>query len=139
MNLGKLPISEVKRSRAKALEQIKTYLLSDDVDSQFKDRDGSYHSKDKFIVTWNGNYQGIPSEFSIDKTADIYNDFYKVRAIYVCRSLLHEKTLREFPSIERALIVMGWMLQGNKKDPNAIEFFRACQKKYNERLKIKTQ
>ena len=42
---------EIKQSKKEALDQIRKFLDVDNVDGQFADRDASYYSKEKFIVT----------------------------------------------------------------------------------------
>lgn len=124
--------SEVNASKAQALAQIKTFLEADDVDGQFATRNGGYYSSDKFLVTWLGNYKGIPSEFSIDICDSFYKQYSGYKAIYVTRSLLHEKQLGGYSSIERALLEVGLKLCGVAEKK---EFFDKYATKYNEKLK----
>jgi hypothetical protein len=123
---------QVKESRSKAFEKIKTLLDAENVDAQFTDRNGSYYSNEKFIVTWNANWQGIPSEYGIDKTDSFYAAYSGAKAVYVTRGLLHEKQLGSYESIERALIVFGLKLCP-KKEKKA--FFEKYATRYNARLK----
>jgi len=122
---------QIKESKKAALEKIKQFLEAEDVDAQFADRTGAYHSSDKFIVTWNANWKGIPSEFSIDKCDSFYAAYSGYKAIYATRSLFHEKQLGGYHSIERALIEAGMKLCG--KDENKA-FFEKYATKYNARL-----
>lgn len=123
---------EVIESRKNALLKIKDMLSAENVESQFDGKSGDYYSSDKFIVTWIGNWNGIPSEFSIDKTDSLFSSFGN-KAIKVTRSLVHEKQLKAYSSIERALIEVGLELspKAEKKD-----FFLKYAVSYNERLKI---
>lgn len=132
----KINAKEVKKSKAEALEKIKTFLNAPDINGQFDGREGGYYSKDKFIVTWLANWKGIPSEFGIDKCDSFYSDYSGNAAIYVTRSLFHEKQLKGFPSIERALIDIGLMLCPTK-DKTA--FFKKYAITYNERIKQKNK
>lgn len=114
------------------MEQIRKYLDAENVDAQFNDRNAEYHSKDKFIVTWNENYKGIDSEFAIDKTDAFYASYSGYKAIYCTRGLFHEKQLAGYHSIERALIEVGMKLcDKNEKEA----FFDKYAVKYNQRLK----
>jgi len=122
---------QIKESKKAALEKIKQFLEAEVVDAQFADRTGAYHSSDKFIVTWNANWKGIPSEFSIDKCDSFYAAYSGYKAIYATRSLFHEKQLGGYHSIERALIEAGMKLCG--KDENKA-FFEKYATKYNARL-----
>lgn len=122
---------EIKQSKHVALEQIKKFLDAEDVDGQFKDRTGNYHSSEKFIVSWTANWKGIPSEFSIDKTDSFYGSCSGYKAIYATRSLVHEKQLGGYGSIERALIEVGLKLCG-KTDKKF--FFEKYATRYNERI-----
>lgn len=122
---------QIKESKKAALEKIKQFLEAEDVDAQFADRTGAYHSSDKFIVTWNANWKGIPSEFSIDKCDSFYATYSGYKAIYATRSLFHKKPLGGYHSIERALIEAGMKLCG--KDENKA-FFEKYATKYNARL-----
>lgn len=127
----KFTAKEIKESKKAALENIKEFLEAEDVDSQFSDKTGAYHSSDKFIVTWNDNWKGIPSEFAIDKCDSFYASYSGYKAIYVTRSLFHEKQLGGYHSIERALIEVGIKLCG--KDEKKV-FFDKYATKYNTRL-----
>ena len=122
---------EIKESKKAAFEKIKQFLEAEDVDAQFADRTGEYHSSDKFIVTWNANWKGIPSEFAIDKCDSFYASFSGNKAIYATRSLFHEKQLGGYTSIERALIEVGLKLC-SKDEKKA--FFDKYATKYNARL-----
>lgn len=124
---------EIRESKAKALSQILLYLEASDVDGQFTDRNGSYYSKDKFLVTWNANWKGIPSEFGLDKTDSFYGSYSGYKCIYATRSLLHEKQLGGYVTIERGLIEVGMKLCRTKEDK--INFFKKYGAPYNEKLK----
>lgn len=124
---------EVKESRAKALVQIVEILDKGDVDNQFKDRDGRYHSSNKFIVSWIGNWNGIPSEFSVDKNDAWYESFSGYGCVYAVRSLIHEKQLGGYKTIEQGLLVVGLKLCTTRE--KKIEFFEKYVKSYNERVK----
>lgn len=125
---------QIKESKKAALEKIKQFLDAENVDTQFADRTGAYYSNDKFIVTWNASWNGVPSEFAIDKCDSFYTAYSGYKAIYVTRSLFHEKQLKGYHSIERALIDVGLKLC-NKKEKKA--FFEKYAIKYNAKLKEK--
>lgn len=126
------PPKKIRESKDKALRKIKEYLDSEDVDSQFKDLNGGYYSKDKFLVTWIGNWRGMASEFGIDKCDNFYSAISGNKAIYSTRGLFHEKQLGGYPTIERALIEVGLKIcrKSEKKD-----FFDKYAVRYNEKLK----
>lgn len=132
--MGVWTAKEIRDSRMKALEEIKKFLDVEDVEEQFKDRSGRYYSADKFIVTWNSNYRGMAAQSGIDKTDDFYSSMSRYKAIKVTRGLFHEKQLKGYASIERALIEVGMELspKGEKK-----AFYDKYATKYNERLKEK--
>ena len=128
----KFKSKEIKESRAKALEEIKKFLEAPDVDGQFSERSGEYFSKDKFIVTWKGNYRSVPSEFRIDKCDAFYAGFSGCKAIYCAVGLFHEKQLKGFPSIERALIEIGIGLCENQADK--LSFYHKYALPYNRKI-----
>lgn len=128
--------SQIKESRLKALEKIKELLSVDNVDAQFDAITGAYHSSDKFIVTWNSNWNGIPSEFAIDKCDSFSAAYSGYKAIYVTRSLFHEKQLGGYSSIERALSEVGMKLCSKAEK---VEFYEKFAVKYNERLKLERE
>jgi hypothetical protein len=131
MNEFSFTQSEIRESRQLALEQIKKFLDADDVNGQFNDRSGEYHSADKFIVSWKGNYNRMPSEFSIDKVDSFFNRISGSSSIYATRSLFHEKQLNSFETIERALLVVGLKLCTKKQKK---DFFNKYVVKYNAKL-----
>jgi|GEM_PF-5085546 len=120
---------QIKESRQKALEQIKTYLDSEDIEKEFEDRNGDYYSNDKFIVSWVCNYNNFPHEASIDKV----DSFRGTACITARRSLLSEKQLQAYSTFERALVSEGLKLCGNKIEKK--EFFDKYAVAYNNRLK----
>lgn len=126
--------SKINQSRIKALEKIKEILSKENVDEQFKDVSGGYYSKDKFIVSWFGNWNGSAVEYSIDKVDSFTSAVLSTKAIYVRRNLFSEKQLSGYHSIERALIENGIKLCSTKNDK--ITFFNRFAKPYNERLKL---
>ena len=130
-----LPAKKVKESREKALEQIKQYLNSEDIEGQFEDKNGDYYSSDKFIVSWSVNYQGFPHEMSIDKVDGFYTVYSGAKCIVVRRSLVSEKQLKAYGSFERALVDQGLKLCRNKEEKK--QFFDKYAVAYNNRLKQK--
>lgn len=127
---------EVKESKRTALEKIKKFLDAENVDLQFSDVSGEYYSNEKFIITWNANYKGIPSEFGIDKCDSFYSSYSGYKAIYVTRGLFHEKQLKGFHSIERALLEVGMKLCSKDEKKS---FYEKYATKYNERLRIERE
>lgn len=126
---------QIRESKQKALEKIKEILnneIDGFIDELFTERDGDYYSSDKFIITYNSNYKGIPSEFSIDKTDSFYAVYSGYKAIYATRSLFHEKQIKGYSSIERALIDVGLKLCNKEEKEN---FFNKYATRYNEKLK----
>lgn len=133
--ITKIDSKEVSESRAKALARIKEILNkgTGNVDVQFTDRSGDYYSSDKFIVTWTGNYKGMPSEFGVDKTDAFYEAYSGgIKAISVTRGLLHEKQLKSYRSIELALIDAGMKLCSGREEK--VTFFEKYAEPYNERI-----
>ncbi|MCO6366639.1 hypothetical protein [Roseivirga pacifica] len=127
---------EIKASRADALEKIKTFLEADDVDGQFQNMSGEYHSPEKFVVTWKGHWMGIASEFGIDLVDSFYTSYSGgVKCIYVTRSLFHEKEIKSFRSVERGLLEAGMTLCPNLD--KKYDFFERYGLKYNEKIKAK--
>lgn len=132
----KVAPNKVKESKREALEKIKNFLDCEEVDAQFSDRSGSYHSSDKFIVSWTGNYNGMAHEFSIDKTDSFYASYSGYRAIYARRTLFSEKQIAGYTSIERALIEVGLKLcQKSEKK----EFFEKYGVRYNLRIQLQRE
>lgn len=132
----KIENKDVAASRAKALARIKEILNkgTGNIDTQFTDRSGNYYSSDKFIVTWTGNYKGMPSEFGVDKTDAFYEAYSGgIKAISVVRGLFHERQLKAYGSIEIALIDAGIKLCSVREEK--IEFFKKYAEPYNERIK----
>lgn len=124
---------QIKESRENALSEIKDILDKGDVQNQFGNRSGRYHSNEKFIVSWKVNYNGFPHEVSIDLVDKFYSSYSGAKCIKARRSLFSEKQLEAYPSIEYALIKEGLKLCPNKKEK--IEFFGKYAKPYNENIK----
>jgi len=129
------PSKVIAESRRKALEKIVIILDKGDIDSQFSDRSGDYYSEEKFIVTWSGNYNGVPSEYGLDLTDSFFSAVMGPKCIYACRSLVHEKQLAGYPNIEYGLITIGTKLCSSRKKKK--EFFEKYAAPYNARLKKK--
>lgn len=129
--------SKVKETRVAALKKIMTILDAGDIEAQFSKNDGGYHSKDKFIVTWNGNYQGMPAEYSLCKTDAFYAEYSGYKAVYQCAGLFHEKQFKGYPSIEFGLLTVGMVLCSNRAEKAA--FFDKYAKPYNERVKAEKE
>lgn len=125
---------EIKESKRKALEKIMEFLRVNDVDGQFAKRSGDYYSNEKFIVTWNANYQGMLCEFGIDKCDAGYEALSGYKAIYSVRNLFLEKQIKGFSSIERALLEVGLILCHKKEKKHFFDTFVAT---YNLKQKIK--
>lgn len=130
-NENAYPSKQIKESRQKALEQIKVYLDSDNIENQFLDRNGDYYSNNKFIVSWICNYNNFPHEVSIDKV----DSFRGTACITARRSLFSEKQLKAFSTFERALVTEGLKLCATKTEKK--EFFDKYAVAYNNRLKKK--
>lgn len=133
----KIKKSKINQSRVAALSKIKGILSLGDVEDQFSEVSGNYYSKDKFIVTWLGNWQGMPVEYSIDKVDAFYSAYSGGKAIYARRNLFYEKQLAAYSSIERALMEAGIKLCQSRKEKQA--FFNQFAKPYNERIKAQLQ
>lgn len=123
----------VKESRLSALHKIISILDKGDIESQFANVSGNYYSKDKFIVTWNGNYNGMASEYKIEKCDEFYSMYSGAKAIYGVAGLFHEKQIKSYPSIEMALIDVGLKLCPNRKEMQL--FFAKYAQPYNDKLK----
>lgn len=123
----------IKESRNKALEQIKNYLDVDDIEGQFDSRDDDYYSLNKFIVSWNCNYNGFPHEISIDIVDSFYKAYSGAKCIVARRSLVSEKQLKAYGSFERALVEQGLKLCATQNEKK--EFFDKYAVAYNNRLK----
>ncbi len=131
----KFTAKQIKESKQKALEKI-TEILNNEIDGfideLFTQINGNYYSSDKFIISYIENYKGIPAEFSIDKTDAFYSAYSGYKAIYATRSLFHEKQIKGYSTIERALIDVGLKLCSKKEKEN---FFNKYAIRYNEKLK----
>ena len=121
---------EIKESRAKALETIKNYLDSDNIEQQFENISGDYYSNEKFIVSWLCNHNGFPHEVTIDKVDLSYSG---AKCILARRSLFSEAQLKSYHSFERALVEQGLKLCATKEIKT--EFFNKYAVAYNDRLK----
>lgn len=124
---------EIQKSRTEALEKIRKLLDVPDVEAQFDKISGDYHSTDKFIVSWLSNHHKIASETSIDKTDGLYQSMSGYKAIKATRSLIHEKQLKGYPTIERALLEVG--LELCSSDEEKKDFFNKFVTPYNQKLK----
>ncbi len=134
----KFSSDKIKKSKQEALDKITAFLDAPDVEAQFDKISGDYHSKDKFIVTWNDNWKGIPSEFAIDKCDSFYSSYSGSKAILATRSLFHEKQLKAYPSIEHALIDVAITKLISKKE-DKVTFFNKYAVPFNERIKNKKE
>lgn len=126
---------QIKESKLKALEKIKEILNHETdgfIDELFNERTGDYYSKDKFIISYNSNWKGIPSEFSIDKSVEFYKKISGYGAVYCTRSLFHEKQITGYATIERALIEVGLKLCSKEEKE---DFFKKYALRYNKKLK----
>lgn len=131
-SIMKAKSSDIAKSRQNALAQIRNFLSVDDVDGQFANRVGGYHSSDKFIVTWTGNYQGMAVEYKIEKTDAFYKRMSGNACVYGVANLFLEKQLGGYSSIERGLIEVGLKLCKGKKEKT--DFFNEFAPKYNEKI-----
>lgn len=129
--------SEIKASRKKALEKIILILDKGDIEKQFEGRSGEYHSKEKFIVTWAGNYKGMPSEMALCLTDAFYKNYSGYACIHSNTGLFHEKQIAGYPTIEYGLIAIAMKLAATREKKEDI--FNKYAKPYNQRLKEKKQ
>lgn len=121
---------QIKESRQKAFEKIKEYLDKDNVEEQFSNLSGDYHSKDKFILSYLTNFKGFPYELTIDKVDGFYQDYSGFKCIKARRSLVSETQLKGFHSFERALVEEGLKLAPSRK-----EFFDKYAVAYNNKIR----
>lgn len=128
-----IPANDIKSSRVAALQKIKKYLESDDIEGQFTGLSGNYHSPEKFLVTWQGNFNGMPAEYKIEKCDPAYKAISGYCCIYGHAGLFHEKQLEGFSSFERALIVVGLKLCSTREAKT--EFFNKYAERYNDRIR----
>lgn len=124
---------QIAASRKKALQKVVTLLDAGNPDEAFKNKDGSYYSDEKFIVSWKGNYNGYAVENGLNKVDSFYSAYSGHKSIYTQRSLLHEKQIKGYPSIEYGLIDIGIKLCKGIDQKN--EFFKKYAIPYNERIK----
>lgn len=127
------PTKEVQQSRKAALEKIKLYLDTEDVEGQFTNIDGDYYSKDRFLVSWNGTYNLMLAEFSLNKCDSFYKAYSGHACTYTTQGLFHEHQFDGYPTIWRGLIEIGMKLCSNKKAKK--EFFDKYVSRYNENLR----
>lgn len=122
---------DLKESRETALSEIKSILDDPERLNEASNRQlfGS-HDRKQFIVTWKSNYRGMACEERIDITDSFYKSYSGYGAIYCSVGLFHEKQLKGFSTLERALLTIGLKLSRNSKD-----FFDKYVTPYNERLK----
>lgn len=128
---------EIRESRKAALAEIEKLLAHEDIDGQFKGRSLGTHSRDRFIVTWKGNYHGIACEERLDLTDSMYRAYSGYKAIRVSVSLFHEKQRDAFRSIHEGLIKTGIYLCRDRK--RQVEFFDKYVPAYNEKIKAAQQ
>lgn len=132
-DMAKFKKQDIIISRKNALDEIRKILDKGNVDLQFKDRKGGYNSSDKFLITWIGQYNGMPSQFGIDICDEWEMKLSGSKAIYATRSLLHEEQLGGYSTIERALLEIGLKLCPGKKE--YMEFARQYIIPFNERIR----
>ncbi|ELP6119505.1 TPA: hypothetical protein I7730_00080 [Vibrio vulnificus] len=123
---------EVQESRLEALEKIRTYLRASDIEGQFANRNGGYHSSEKFLLTWKGNHNLMASEFKLEKTDAAYKAMSGFVCIYGVANIFHESQLGGYGTFERGLLEVGLKLCANRAAQK--EFFDEFVKPYNERL-----
>lgn len=123
---------QIRESRDRALTEIEKFLVSEDVNGQFDSRSGDYYSKDKFIVTWKANHLGYAAEHGIHKVDSFYSAYSGNKAIWANVGLFHEKQIKGYSSIWRALIDVGLELSLPK---NKKSFYDKYVPRYNEWVK----
>lgn len=128
--------SQVNKYKKEALAKIITILDKGDVEEQFEKNSGAYHSSEKFIITYLGNYKGMMVEFGLDKTDSFYASYSGYKCIYAARNLFFEKQLKGFDTIEHGLIYLGMKLCSAKKKE---EFFDRYAVPYNKRVQTNNQ
>jgi len=121
---------EIKESRAEALKTVEKYLQAENIEEQFNERGGDYHSRDKFLVSWKANLNGMRIEVSLDKTDGFFTN---AKCIEVKRNLFYEKQVKAYGSFERGLLEVGLKLCANKEEKR--QFFEKYVTVYNERIK----
>ncbi|CAH7396194.1 conserved hypothetical protein [Vibrio chagasii] len=130
----KIKSSDVRKSRLDALGKIKQLLDVPDIEGQFTDKNGSYHSSEKFIVSWLGNANGFGCEFQLEKCDDMYRTMSGYVCVHGYASLIQQKQISGYQSFELGLIQVGLKLcSGNKQK---MDFFNRYAVPYNERVKM---
>lgn len=117
---------DVTRSRKEALQKAISLIEEGGFEEKFGDKNGSYYSKDKFIVTWLSNKKGYAGETSLDLTDNCYSDYSGYKCVLCNRGLFHENQIKGFGSIERGLLGVIMRLAPNKKKRQEL-FDRYCE------------
>lgn len=131
----KINHKQIRESRAKALEKIKEYLESENIEIQFENLDTNFYGKERFLVSWISLYKSIPAEYSINLTDASYRFLSGYCCTYTTQGLFHQKQFEGYRSFERAFIEVGMKLCPNKEAK--IEFFQKYAVPYNEKLKFR--
>lgn len=121
---------EVRSSKDKALEVITSLLRSGDVDTRYT---GGADSHGEFLVTWRGNWNRVPQEYSVRLTNSFYMSYSGARCIYARAGLFNQKQLDSFRTVEEGLIKVGMKLCRTKKD--TMNFFNEFAVPYNNKIK----
>jgi hypothetical protein len=128
--------NEIKKSRAAALDKILQLLTSDDIEGQFAKLNGNYHSAEKFIVSWIGNYHGMLGEYSLVKCDPLTRSMTGSACVYTTQGLFHEHEYAGYPTFELGLIKVAMKLCPKAKWK---EVLGKAVEKYNQRIKQKGQ
>lgn len=123
---------KIKKSRADAVRKIEELLSNPEI-SINGEAATSYYSNDKFLVTWIGNWKGIPSEYRIELSDMVYKMYSGYSAVYSCASLVHVKEFKGYQNVEMALIDVGMKLLSNRKEK--IAWYNKYAIPYNEKIK----
>lgn len=130
--MKKISANEVSEARKLALGKIKVYLGADDIEGQFSHLNGRYHSPEKFLVTWIGNYRDMPVEYKIEKTDEVFKSMSGKVCVYGVANLFMEKEISSYSTFERCLLEIGLKLCPNRKEK--AKFHADYAVPYNNRL-----
>ncbi len=126
----KIPKDKLENSRLEAIAKITSILDNPELLKQVQEHTSG---KDMFIISTLINYKGILMETNLEHCDSFYRAYSGYACIKARKSLISQKQLKGYPTIEYGLISFGIDLIKDKQEK--IDFYNKYAVPYNENLK----